>query len=44
MRVLEKCHQGGCDTGRGGIRGIDGKLNGNYLSLIPGLCPENRTN
>jgi hypothetical protein len=28
----------------GGVEGMEGKLNGNYLRLIPGLCLENRTN
>ena len=28
----------------GGEEGMEGKLNGNFLRLIPGLCLEDRTN
>ena len=35
---------GGCKKGRGGEEGMEGKLNGNYLMLIPGLCLEDRRN
>ena len=35
---LEKCNQGGLRDRKGGRE--KGKLNGNYLRLIPGLCLE----
>jgi hypothetical protein len=37
-----KVPPGGCEIGRG--EGMEGKLNGNYLRLIPGLCVEDRMN
>ena len=27
-----------------GVEGMEGKLNGNYMKLIPGLCLEDRMN
>ena len=44
MKVLEKYHQRGCERKVGGVGGMEGKLNGNHLRLIPGLCLEDRTN
>ena len=35
---------GGSKRGRLGEEGMEGKLNENYLRLIPGLCLEDRTN
>ena len=29
---------------KGLVEGMEGKLNGNYLKLIPGLCLEERMN
>jgi hypothetical protein len=43
MTVLDKSHQGGYRTGRE-VEGMEGKLNENYLSLIPGLYLEDRMN
>ena len=37
MRILEKCHQGGYKTGKGGCGGMEQKLNGNHLRSISGL-------
>ena len=31
------------DRKGGGVEGIKGKFNGNYLMLMPGLCLEDRT-
>ena len=38
-----KASPGGCETGRGGEEGMVGKLNGNYLKLIPGMCLEDNS-
>ena len=32
------------DMKREGVEGLEGKLNGNRLRLIPGLCLDNRMN
>ena len=37
-----KVPPGGLQDRKG--RGVEGKLNRNYLKLIPGLCLEDRTN
>ena len=43
-RVFERCHQGVVREEGGGEEGMQGKLNGNYLRLIQGLCLEDRMN
>ena len=32
------------DRKKGGVEGMEGKLNGNHLRLITGLCLEDRMN
>ena len=47
MRVFERCHQGLARMEKKGgaeEEAMEGKLNGYYLRLIPGLCLEDRTN
>ena len=38
---MGKCHQSGY---QGGVEAMEGKLNGNHLRLIPGLCLEDKIN
>ena len=43
MGVFERCHKGVVRQEAGKSVGLEGKLNGDDLRLIPGLCLEART-
>jgi hypothetical protein len=43
MTVPSKRHQGR-NRKKGEVEGMEGKLNGNYVRLIPRLCLEDRMN